>query len=31
VVVELPLFMIASIAVGLASAIYGLLGGLSVL
>jgi hypothetical protein len=31
VVVELPLFMIASIALGLASAIYGLLGGLSIL
>ena len=31
VVVELPLFMIASIALGLISAVYGLLGGLSVL
>ena len=31
VVVELPVFMMASIALGLASAIYGLLGGLSVL
>jgi adenine-specific DNA methylase len=31
VVVELPLFMIASIALGLISAIYGLLGGLSIL
>jgi hypothetical protein len=30
VVIELPLFMIASIALGLVSAIYGLLGGLSV-
>jgi Domain of unknown function (DUF4337) len=29
VVIDLPLFMIASIALGLASAIYGLLGGLS--
>ena len=31
VVVELPLFMIASIALGIASAIYGLAGGLSIL
>jgi hypothetical protein len=31
VVVELPLFMIVSIVLGLASAIYGLLGGLSIL
>jgi hypothetical protein len=31
VVIELPVFMIGSIALGLASAIYGLLGGLSVL
>ncbi len=30
VVVELPLFMIASIALGLVSVIYGLLGGLSI-
>jgi hypothetical protein len=29
VVIDLPLFMIASIVLGLASAIYGLLGGLS--
>jgi hypothetical protein len=31
VVVELPLFLIVSIALGLSSAIYGLLAGLSVL
>jgi hypothetical protein len=31
VVVDIPLFMIASTIVGLASAIYGLLGGLSLL
>jgi hypothetical protein len=30
VVVELPLFMIASIVLGIGSAIYGLAGGLSV-
>jgi Domain of unknown function (DUF4337) len=30
VVVEVPLFMIASIALGITSAIYGVLGGLSI-